>query len=367
MKFHYEESLTNILRPTEPIPVFDQMESTFPAENAAIDPWLATPSAAVVAAVKNHSGDYLVLGVGGKMGTTVALMLRQALTAANRSARVVGVSRFSRPAVRAALEAKGVETIACDLASPAEVASLPRLANVFFLAGQKFGTSDAPEATWIQNTIVPSLVARRFTASRLVVFSTGCVYPFAAVDGPGCDESVSLSCQGEYASSCVGRERVFTHFAQLHQNPTLLFRLNYACELRYGVLVDIATRVRTGEAIDLSTGLVNLIWQTDAVAMAIRSLDLAATPPTPLNVTGPDKLSTRDIALAFGERFGRDPVFVGEPAPTAWLSDARRAIAHFGAPAHSLAWMIDAVATYLERDGTLLGKPTHFETRDGKF
>lgn len=343
------------------------MEPTFPAENDEIDPWLAQPSPEVIDAVKNHSGDYLVLGVGGKMGTTVALMLRQALTAANRSARVVGVSRFSRPEVRAALEAQGVETIACDLASPSEVSQLPLLANVFFLAGQKFGTSDAPEATWIQNTIVPSLVARHFTTSRLVVFSTGCVYPFADIDGPGCDESVALSCQGEYASSCVGRERVFTHFSKLHQTPTLLFRLNYACEVRYGVLVDIATRVRSGESIDLTTGLVNLIWQTDAVAIAIRSLDIAASPPTPLNVTGTEQISTRDVAIAFGQRFGREPVFTGKQAPTAWLADASRSVKHFGPPAHSLDWMIDAVASNLERDGTLLGKPTHFETRDGKF
>ncbi len=343
------------------------MQLTFPAENVEIDPWLATPSPEVIEAVKNHSGDYLVLGVGGKMGTTVALMLRQALNAAPRTARVIGVSRFSRPAVRTALEAQGVETLSCDLASPEEVAQLPRVANVFFLAGQKFGTSDAPEATWIQNTIVPSLVARHFTTSRLVVFSTGCVYPFASIEGPGCDESVPLACQGEYASSCVGRERVFTHFANLNQTPTLLFRLNYACELRYGVLVDIATRVRADEAIDLTTGLVNLIWQTDAVAIAIRSLDIAATPPTPLNVTGTDQISVRAVAEAFGRRFHREPVFVGEQAPTAWLADARHAASLFGPPPHSLDWMIDTVATYLEGNGTLLGKPTHFETRDGKF
>jgi nucleoside-diphosphate-sugar epimerase len=343
------------------------MQLTFPAENVGIDPWLATPSSEVIEAVKNHSGDYLVLGVGGKMGTTVALMLRQALTAAKRTARVVGVSRFSRPAVRAALETQGVETLSCDLASPHEIDSLPRLANVFFLAGQKFGTDDAPEATWIQNTIVPSLVARHFITSRIVVFSTGCVYPFASIDGPGCDESVSLSCQGEYASSCVGRERVFTHFSRTHQTPALLFRLNYACELRYGVLVDIATRVRAGEAIDLTTGLVNLIWQTDAVAIAIRSLDLAATPPALLNVTGTDKISVREVAIAFGQRFGCEPIFVGQQAPSAWLSDTSRAVELFGQPRHPLAWMIDTVATYLEHDGPLLGKPTHFETRDGKF
>jgi nucleoside-diphosphate-sugar epimerase len=367
MKFHLNHGQPKWLAIAPERARFGVMEPLFPEENEQIDRWLAHPPEHIIEAVNNHSGDYLVLGVGGKMGTTVALMLRQALTAAGRTARVVGVSRFSRPEVRAALEEQGVETLACDLASPEEVAQLPQLANVFFLAGQKFGTSDAPEATWIQNAIVPSIVARHFTTSRIVVFSTGCVYPFAAIDSPGCDESVPLSCQGEYASSCVGRERVFTHFAKLHQTPTLLFRLNYACEVRYGVLVDIATRVRAGESIDLTTGLVNLIWQTDAVAIAIRSLDIAATPPLPLNVTGTDKISTRDVALSFGKRFGREPVFTGEQAPTAWLADASRSVELFGAPPHSLPWMIDAVATYLERDGTLLGKPTHFETRDGKF
>ncbi len=343
------------------------MTRDFPVENDEIDRWLALPPAHVIQAVKIHLGDYLILGVGGKMGTTVALMLRHALNLAGRSARVIGVSRFSRPALRARLEADGVETIACDLADPTAVAALPQLANVFFLAGQKFGTTNAPEATWIQNTIVPSLVARHFTTSRLVVFSTGCVYPFVAVDGPGCDETVPLSCHGEYASSCVGRERVFTHYAKLHGTPITFFRLNYACELRYGVLVDIATRVRAGEPVDLSTGWVNLIWQTDAVAMAIRCLELAASPPQPLNVTGIEKHAVRDIALVFGRHFGVEPIFTGEPAATAWLSDARQAAARFGPPARSLEQMIALVADYLEHGGPLLDKPTHFETRDGQF
>lgn len=343
------------------------MTRSFPEENDEIDSWLALPPAAVINAVKFHHGDYLILGVGGKMGTTVALMLRQALNLAGRTARVIGVSRFSRPETRQNLEARGVETLACDLADPAAVAELPQVENVFFLAGQKFGTSDAPEATWIQNTIVPSLVARHFTRSRLVVFSTGCVYPFADVTGPGCDESTPLSCQGEYASSCVGRERVFTHFSREHGTPVLLFRLNYSCELRYGVLVDIATRVRTGQPIDLSTGWVNLIWQTDAVAMAILSLDAASSPPCPLNVTGAEKHAVRDIAEAFGHHFALTPIFTGEPTATAWLSDASDAIRRYGAPAHSLKQMIALVAEFIEHNGQLLGKPTHFETRDGKF
>src|SRR5690606_153070 len=173
------------------------MPSDFPMETASIDRWLATPPAAVIEAVKFQTGDYLVLGVGGKMGTTLALMLRQALDAAGRTARVLGVSRFSRPEVRAALEAEGIETCSCALADPAALADLPDITNVFFLAGQKFGTTNAPESTWLQNTIVPAFVARRFSAARFVVFSTGCVYPFAAIDGPGCDESTPLSCQGE--------------------------------------------------------------------------------------------------------------------------------------------------------------------------
>ena len=343
------------------------MEPLFPEENEQIDRWLARPPQHVIDAVNNHSGDYLVLGVGGKMGTTLALMLEEAIRRSGRAATVTGVSRFSRPEVRTALEAEGVKTIACDLASPDEVGKLPTPANVLFLAGQKFGTSDAPEATWLQNTIVPGIVARHFTSSRMVVFSTGCVYPFAATDGPGCDESTPLSCQGEYASSCVGRERVFTHFAKLNQTPVNLFRLNYACEVRYGVLVDIATRVRAGESIDLTTEWVNLIWQTDAVAHAIRCLEVAACPPVPINITGPNRISVREIAETFGQKFGQAPKFTGTPAPTAWLSDARKSHELFGAPPRDLTWMIEAVAHHVAAGAPLLGKPTHFETRDGKF
>jgi len=343
------------------------MELPFPEENAQIDRWLAQPPEHVIEAVKNHSGDYLILGVGGKMGTSLALMLEEAVRRAGRSATVTGVSRFSRPDVRAALEAEGVKTLACDLADPDDVAKLPATANVFFLAGQKFGTTDAPEATWLQNTIVPGIVARHFTASRLVVFSTGCVYPFADVTGVGCDESTPLACQGEYASSCVGRERVFTHYAKQHEVPVCFYRLNYACELRYGVLVDIATKVRAGESIDLTTGFVNLIWQTDAVAHAIRGLEIAATPPTPINVTGAEKHAVRDIGEKFAAIYETTATFHGEPASTAWLSNATKSHQLWGTPPHDLDSMIEAVARHVAAGAPLLGKPTHFETRDGKF
>jgi nucleoside-diphosphate-sugar epimerase len=327
------------------------MTGAIPLENDAIDPWLATPPPAVIASVKIHTGDYAVLGVGGKMGTTTALMLVQALRAAGRDAKVYGVSRFSRPEVRTQLENWGISTIACDLAEPDQVEALPDAANVLYLAGQKFGTSGAPEDTWLQNTVVPGFVARRYRAARTVAFSTGCVYPFAPVDGPGCNESAPVAFLGDYASSCVGRERVFTHYAKRFQTPLTLYRLNYAVELRYGVLVDMATRILQGEPIDLTTGWLNLIWQGDAVDRAIRCLDLATPQPTVMNVTGPEKLSVRDLATRLGQRLDREPVFTGEPAPTAWIADASASMEALGPLQVGLEQILDWTTDYLTRGG----------------
>ncbi len=333
-----------------------------------IEQLLSTPTAGAIAAARRIEGDFMVLGVGGKMGTTTAVMLRRALDAAGRTEAVVyGVSRFSRASARADLEHFGIRTLACDLADAVQVARLPRVPNVLFLAGQKFGTDSAPEITWIQNTVVPALVAQHFHTSRIVVFSTGCVYPFAATDGPGSGESEPVACLGEYASSCVGRERVFTHYSKLHRTPTLLFRLNYAVELRYGVLVDIAQKVRAGLEIDVTMGWLNCVWQGDACARAIQCLEHTAVPPRPLNITGEEKLSVRTLAEEFGRRFGVAPRFTGTAAPTAWLSDSRESIRLFGRPETPLARMIDLVAEHLAAGGALLGKPTHFETRTGKF
>ncbi|WP_442889012.1 NAD-dependent epimerase/dehydratase family protein [Congregicoccus parvus] len=343
------------------------MSRARPLDDDAIETLLSEPPPDVVEAVKGVAGDFLVLGVGGKMGTSLARMLRRAVDAAGTGARVIGVSRFGRVDARAALERHGIETIACDLADPAAVAALPEAANVFFLAGQKFGTDAAPEQTWLQNTIVPAYAAERFRASRFVVFSTGCVYPFVAVDGPGADEETPLALLGEYAATCVGRERVFTRFSKRHGTSVLLFRLNYAVELRYGVLVDIAARVLVGEPVDVSTGHLNLIWQGDAVARAIRCLPLASSPPCALNVTGGDILRVRDLAEGFARRFGRDVQIVGDEAPTAWLADARRSIDLFGSPTVPLERIMDLVAEHLLAGGALLGKPTHFEARDGRF
>ncbi|HYD84415.1 MAG TPA: NAD-dependent epimerase/dehydratase family protein, partial [Opitutus sp.] len=241
---------------------------------------LSTPTPAVTAAVARLPGDFVVLGVGGKMGTTTALMLRRALDAAGRrESNVLGVSRFSRAEARHELEELGIRTLACDLADAAQVAALPATANVLYLAGQKFGTDSAPELTWIQNTVVPAFVAQRFRDSRIVVFSTGCVYPFVPTDGPGANESEPVAFLGEYASTCVGRERVFTHFSKQFGTPQLIYRLNYAVELRYGVLVDIAQKVQRGETVDVTMGWLNCIWQGDAYAHAIQCLEHTASPP----------------------------------------------------------------------------------------
>src|SRR6478609_6993685 len=338
-----------------------------PSTDHEIELLLSTPTPGAIAAVKDLAGDFMVLGVGGKMGTTTAVMLRRALDAAGRKdAQVYGVSRFSRPEARRELETLGVRTISCDLGDAAGLAALPSVPNVLYLAGQKFGTDGAPGLTWIQNTVVPSFVAQHFREARIVVFSTGCVYPFSPVTGPGANESEPVAFLGEYASTCVGRERVFTHYSGEFGTPILLYRLNYAVELRYGVLVDLAQKVATGATVDLTMGWLNCIWQGDACARAIQCLALASAPPRILNITRPGKLRIRDLAVEFGRRLGREPVFTGTEAAAAWLADAAESVRRFGPPTVSVATMLDLVATHVQGGGRLLGKPTHFETRDGK-
>lgn len=333
-----------------------------------IEQLLSTPSPAVIDAVRGLDGDFIVLGVGGKMGTTTAVMLRRALDAAGRKSAVVyGVARFSRPEARAELEQFGVKTLKADLTRPEEVAALPRVANVEYLSGQKFGTDASPGETWTQNVVVPALVAAHFRDSRIVVFSTGCVYPFVPTSGPGANEATPVAFLGEYASTCVGRERIFAHAAGRHGTRTLLFRLNYAVELRYGVLVDIADKVRRGEPVDVTMGSFNAIWQGDAVARAIQCLSHTANPPKILNVTGPEKISIRAAAEHFGRRFGRAPVLTGREADNAWLADARESVRLFGPPAVTVEAMMAQIADHVGAGGRLLGKPTHFEERGGKF
>jgi len=342
--------------------------TALPSNDREIELLLSTPTPGVIAAVQNLPGDFMVLGVGGKMGTTTAVMLRRALdTIGRRDTRVYGVSRFSRALAREELETLGVRTFSCDLADAAALAELPNVPNILYLAGQKFGTDDAPGLTWIQNTVVPALVAQRYRDARLVVFSTGCVYPFVPVTGPGATESEPVAFLGEYAATCVGRERVFAHYAGEFGTRVLLYRLNYAVELRYGALVDLALKIARGEVIDLTMGWLNCIWQGDACARAIQCLEHAANPPRILNITGPEKLRIRDLAEDFGRRLGRAPVFTGTEASTAWLSDASESIRLFGPPTVSVDAMMAHIAAHVQAGGRLLGKPTHFETRDGKF
>jgi len=332
-----------------------------------INAFLGRPCKGVLETLRALEGDVIILGAAGKMGATTASMLRQGFDQLGKRNRVLGVSRFSSPESRGQLESVGAETIACDLINREAVQKLPDCPNVLFLAGQKFGSSGAPDLTWAMNTIVPGYVAEKYARSRIVAFSTGCVYPFVPVDSGGSKEEDDVGPPGDYANSCVGRERIFTYFSKRNGTPVAIYRLNYAIDLRYGVLVDIAQKVLQGEPVDVSTGHVNIIWQGDAVARAIRLFDHADTPPFILNVTGPETLTVRELAHRFGKIFGREAIITGEEQPTAWLSDASRSNELFGEPSVSVDQMVQMVAEYLADGGTLLGKPTCFEARSGKF
>jgi len=328
---------------------------------------LTTPAPAVVESLRSIEGDLIVLGVAGKMGPTLARLARRALDQAGRQSQVIGVARFSDPRVRDGLEAGGVRTIAADLLDPGALAALPEVANVVYLAARKFGSTGDEPYTWAMNTYLPALVAERYRRARVVALSTGNVYPLVPVGRGGPDEDHATGPVGEYAQSCLGRERLFQYFSRRHGTPVALIRLNYAIDLRYGVLMDIATKVHSGRPVDLAMGHVNVIWQGDANAAILRSLTLCASPPFILNLTGPSTLSVRQLAHDFGRRLGKEPVFEGVEQATALLSDASRYVRRLGPPAVSLERMIDWVAHWVRIDGRTLNKPTHYESRDGRF
>lgn len=333
-----------------------------------LDDALSRPTPGVLDDLRSLEGDVMVLGAGGKMGPTLARMARRGLDEiGHKHRRVIAVSRFSSASAAQGLQRHGVETIACDLMDRAAVHALPDAPNVIFMAGQKFGTSDAPELTWVMNTLVPAIVAERFANSRIVVFSTGCVYPLVPADGPGSREADALGPPGEYSNSCVGRERVFTHFAKQHGTRALMFRLCYAIDLRYGVLCDVASKVTRGLPVDVTMSAANVIWQGDANARAIQCLAHVTSPPVALNVTGIERVSIRTLAQRFGELLGREPVITGREGETAWLWDAGRSYEWFGPPVVSLDEMVEATAQWQRQGGATLGKPTHFEVRDGQF
>jgi nucleoside-diphosphate-sugar epimerase len=328
---------------------------------------LSRPSPADLAAILSLGGDLLILGAGGKMGPSLALLARRAAKEAGANLRIVAASRFQDHRLRRQLDAEAIETIACDLLEPGTLATLPNAKNVIFMAARKFGTTGAEHLTWAMNTFLPGLVAERYRDSRIVAFSTGNVYPLMPTEAGGAVESDAVSPQGEYAQSALGRERMFEYGSHRWGTPVTILRLNYAVELRYGVVTDIATSVFERRPIDLRMGFVNVIWQGDANSICLRCFTHCQSPPSILNVTGPEKLSVRNIAEEFGRQFGIAPIFVNQESDTALLSNAGRAHQWFGCPRISADQVIAWVAKWVERRGTVLNKPTHFQARDGKF
>ena len=333
------------------------------ADVAALEELISRPTLAVVDDLGTLDGDLIVLGVAGKIGPCLARMAKRAVP----DMRVVGVARFSDPAVKARLEDWGVETIACDLLDRAAVARLPKPANVIYMAGRKFGTAGDEPFSWAMNTFAPAIVAEAFRESRIVAFSTLCVYPFAHVAHGICDETTAPTPVGEYANSCVGRERILQYFSRQHGTPGRLIRLNYAIDLRYGVLNDVARWVLDGTPIELATGHANLIWHGDVNAQVLRALRHCEVPTGPLNIGGPESTAIRAVANAFGRRFAKAPAFDGEEAATAWVNRTDRAARLLGYPLVPLERMIDWVADWIERDMPCYGKPTRYEVRDGVF
>jgi len=321
---------------------------------------LSRPSEADVEFLGQLEGDILILGAGGKMGPSLARLCRRAADAAGAARRIVAVSRRL-------VAAPGIDWLCCDLLDRAQVARLPDCPNVLYLAGRKFGSSDSPELTWAMNTVTPANVAERFLRSRMVVFSTGNVYALRPVAAGGARETDAPAPVGEYAQSCLGRERVFEYFAKSHGLRCLFFRLNYAVDLRYGVLVDIARKVHAGEPVDLRVPAFNAIWQRDANSYALRGLGHCGTPPRILNITGLETVAVRAAAEFFAARFQRTCRFHGDPGPVALLSDASAAAALMGPPAVNTARLMEMVAEWVLSGGESLHKPTHFEVADGKF
>ena len=332
-----------------------------------MDELLSTPRAETVEALRNAPGDIVVLGAGGKMGPTLSRMAARAAAQIGDGRRVYAVSRFSSPDVARTLGSAGIETITCDLLDHDSVALLPDAPNVIFMAGQKFGTASAPAATWAMNTIVPAICAERYRAARIVAFSTGNVYPLSAVPTGGARETDPVGPVGEYATSALGRERVLEFYSARNRTPVSIIRLNYAIDLRYGVLADIGLRVWRDAPVPVAMGHVNVIWQGDASRIAIESLTRAATPPFVVNVTGAETLVVRDIAQAFARAFRKIARFRGKERRDALLSNTDLMRSSFSPPEVGVETMIQWIADWISADRPMLGKPTHFEERAGQY
>ena len=336
-------------------------------ELEALEQELLKPSEALISDISKIEGDIILLGVGGKMGPSMAKLARKAIVRAGIDKRIIGISRFSEAGTREELEADGIETISADLLNEKDLAALPDAKNIIYLAGTKFGTTGKEPFTWAMNSYLPGRVAERYKNSRIVAFSTGNIYPFTPINSGGLSEEHLPAPVGEYGQSCLGRERVFQYFSERYSIPTLIYRLNYAIDLRYGVMLEIAKSVNEGRSIDLTTGNVNVIWQGDANEIAIRSLLHCDVPANILNVTGPETLSLKWLAEQFGTLLGKEPLFENEVQPTALLSNASKAHKLFGYPRVTVRDMIEMTVAWLHAGGKTINKPTHFQERKGQF
>lgn len=328
---------------------------------------LTEPTEALIQDLSRIDGDLMILGAAGKMGPSLAKLAINAIRGGGLSKHVIAVSRFSNAEARSELEDAGVDTISCDLLNDADLHKLPNVNNVIFMAGNKFGTTGKEHFTWAMNTYLPGRVAEKFKDSRIVVFSSGNVYPFTTVNGGGADESVTPEPIGEYAQSCLGRERIFEYHSHKNGTPMLFYRLNYAIDMRYGVLLELAKAIYEGRKIDLTMGHANVIWQGDANSMALRCLTECNTPPSIMNITGPETMSIRWASNQLAARLGKEAILEGMESETALLNNASKSHQRFGYPQVSLLQMIDWVAEWVEAGGSTWNKPTHFQERKGKF
>jgi len=328
-----------------------------------LDELLSRPSPGLIESLKTLSGDIMILGAGGKVGPTLALMAKRAVDATGVKKRVIAVD--VQPLEE--LAKKGIETLACNMLDLDAVAKLPKVENIVYMVGRKFGSTGSESLTWAINVIVPYHVARTFTASRISAFSTGCVYPVVDVKTGGATEIMPADPVGEYAQSCLGRERMFDYFAENKGERVAHVRLNYAIELRYGVIHDIAAKVWAGESVDVTTGFANGIWQGDACNQALMALEMATSPATILNVTGPEIFSIREVAQTLGRLMGKEVKFSGQENGLGYLNNSRKANSLFGNPSVPLGRVIEWVAHWVKSGGASLGKATHFETQNGKY
>jgi len=328
---------------------------------------LAEPSDALIEMMKRLEGDIMILGIAGKMGVTMGAQAVNAIRKAGVEKNVFGVSRFSKPEERAKLEAMGIKTIPCDLLKQEEVENLPRVSNVIFMAGRKFGTEGSEALTWAMNTLAASYAAEHFKGSRIVAFSTGCVYPLRSVRQGGCIEEDAPEPVGEYSQSCLGRERIFEYYSQKYGTKLLLFRLNYAIDLRYGVLHDIGRAIWEGREVDNKVGYFNAIWQGDANSNALRCLELAGNPRTILNITGPETAGVEQVAIQMGRLMGKEVRFRTTPGELNYLNNPAKMCRLLGYPRMSMDEMVRLQADWIANGGISIGKPTHFEVSNGKF